>query len=93
MTMSSLKLGIVCRGLIQPRSMLDETQVLNEDIGQQGAQYTAYTQLVVHTNGSDLPDLHSLESDGISGKKLGAVAGAIAGAVAGALATKLVAKL
>lgn len=67
--------------------LLTKPQVLNEDIGQQGAQYTAYTQLVVHTNGA------SSETDstggGASATRIGTVAGAVAGAVVGAIATKL----
>ena len=63
-----------------------ESQVLNEDIGQQGAQYTAYTQLVVHLNGPGSQDQEDTGS-GISTKKMGTVA--LAGAVVGAIATKL----
>jgi hypothetical protein len=72
---------------------LNALQVLNEDIGQQGAQYTAYTQLVVYENGSSSEEPDSLASDDSVGKRMGTVAGAVAGLVVGAIATKLVAKL
>ena len=81
----------VCCDNVTPR--LNTLQVLNEDIGQQGAQYTAYTQLVVYTNGPSSQGPDSPASDGHEGNKLGAVAGAVAGLVVGAIATKLVAKL
>ena len=68
-------------------------QVLNEDIGQQGAQYTAYTQLVVHTTGPSSQASADPASAGGAGRKMGTVAGAVAGALVGAIATKLVAKL
>ena len=68
-------------------------QVLNEDIGQQGAQYTAYTQLVVHTAGPSSQASADPASAGRAGRKMGTVAGAVAGALVGAIATKLVAKL
>ena len=67
--------------------------MLNEDIGQQGAQYTAYTQLVVYANGPSSQEPGSLPNDDSVGEKLGTVAGAVAGLVVGAIATKLVAKL
>jgi glucokinase len=67
--------------------------VLNEDIGQQGAQYTAYTQLVV-ASGAPVAVSDS-GSGGSSASKIGAgtVVGAVAGAVVGAIATKVIAKL
>ena len=67
--------------------------MLNEDIGQQGAQYTAYTQLVVYANGPLSQGPGSLSDDDSAGNKVGTVAGAVAGLVVGAIATKLVAKL
>ena len=70
-----------------PTVLLIKTQVLNEDIGQQGAQYTAYTQLVVHTNGAS-SETGNIGSGG-SANRMGTVAGAVAGAVVGAIATKL----